>query len=82
MLTPSAIASLELIEVYSFYNKPVLFSCRDNNGLIFIGLSVGDSEEVKAWLYAQISLSRFRLAKLAMLGLREILSQQSRALFI
>ncbi len=34
------LGQLEIIEVYDFYDKPVLFSCKNKSGLIFIVLCV------------------------------------------
>lgn len=40
------LGQLEIIEVYDFYDKPVLFSCKNKSGLIFIQLiNLGASTE-------------------------------------
>lgn len=51
---------LELIEVYIFYDKPVLFSCKNRSGLIYIVLSIDETDVSEIWLYAPISKSRFQ----------------------
>lgn len=54
------LGQLEIIEVYDFYDKPVLFSCKNKSGLIFIVLCVDSSDFAEIWLYAPISLFRFQ----------------------
>lgn len=54
------LGQIEIIEVYDFYDKPVLFSCKNKSGLIFIVLCVDSSDSSEIWLYAPISSSRFQ----------------------
>ena len=54
------LGQIEIIEVYDFYDKPVLFSCKNKSGLIFIVLCIDSSDSSEIWLYAPISSSRFQ----------------------
>ncbi|MEH2295073.1 DUF6575 domain-containing protein [Nostoc sp.] len=63
---------LEIIEVYDFYDKPVLFSCKNKSGLIFIVLCVDDSDLSEIWLYAPISSFRFNDIVQGRVELRDI----------
>ena len=54
------LGQLEIIEVYDFYDKSVLFSCKNSTGLIFIALCVDSSDFAEIWLYAPVSESRFQ----------------------
>ncbi len=51
---------LETIEVYDYYDQPCLFSCSDQNGKIFIGLWVDETELFNNWLYLPVSQERFK----------------------
>jgi hypothetical protein len=51
---------LEVIEVYIFHDQPVLFSCKNKSGLIYIVLSIDETDTSEIWLYAPISKSRFQ----------------------
>lgn len=51
---------LEVLEVYVFYDQPVLFSCKNKSGLIYIALSIDETDSSEIWLYAPISNSRFQ----------------------
>ncbi|MEH2391956.1 MAG: DUF6575 domain-containing protein [Nostoc sp.] len=66
------LGQLEIIEVYDFYDKPVLFSCKNKSGLIFIVLCVDSSEFAEIWLYASMSLSRFQSVVQGGVDLRDI----------
>lgn len=56
----TVLGQLEIIEVYDFYDKPVLFSCKNKSGFIFIAVCVDSSESAEIWLYAPVSSSRFQ----------------------
>lgn len=66
------LGQLEIIEVYDFYDKPVLFSCKNKSGLIFIVLCVDSSDYAEIWLYAPMSSSRFQSLVQGRVGLRDI----------
>ncbi|MFN6538310.1 MAG: DUF6575 domain-containing protein [Nostoc sp. EkiNYC01] len=63
---------LEIIEVYNFYDKPVLFSCKNNSGYIFIAVWVDSSETADIWIYAPVSSSRFQDIRQGLIELRDI----------
>jgi hypothetical protein len=66
------LGQLEIIEVYDYYDKPVLFSCKNKSGLIFIVVCVDSSDLTEIWLYAPVSSSRFQQIKHGTVELRNI----------
>jgi hypothetical protein len=54
----SYLESLEIDEVYLYYDKPIFFSCRDSLGHIFLVLLVQDDEQ-DVWIYLEISERRY-----------------------
>lgn len=48
------LGKLELIEVYIHYDRPCLFSCR-NEGQYFLVLWIDETPESDRWLYAPVS---------------------------
>ncbi len=66
------LGQLEIIEVYDFYDKPVLFSCKNKSGLIFIVICVDSSDVAEIWLYAPMSSSRFKNVAQGKVELRDI----------
>ena len=51
------LGKLELIEVYEFYDQPILFSCRNASDAIFMGV-FADEGDFETWLYIGVSLHR------------------------
>ena len=49
----------EIIEIYEFYNKPVLFACKNKTGHLFLVVWIDETDESDIWLYAPISPTRF-----------------------
>lgn len=49
------LGQLDIIEVYQFYDKPVLFSCKNESGLIFIMLWIDSLNFGEVWLCTRIS---------------------------
>jgi hypothetical protein len=51
--------NLKLLEVYEFYDVPVLLSCRAPTGTIYLAVAVKDSRDSEDWLYVAMSHDRF-----------------------
>ncbi len=66
------LGKLEMIEVYDFYDKPALFSCKNQSGQIFIVLWVDSSEVSDIWLYAPVSSGRFKDIRKGKIELKDI----------
>src|SRR5262245_16335363 len=47
------------LEVYEFYDKPVLFACRNASDNIFLGVLATEEDEFETWLYVSLSRRRF-----------------------
>jgi hypothetical protein len=73
--TTTILGQLEIIEVYDFYDKPVLFSCKNSTGLIFIALYVDSSDFAEVWLYAPVSESRFQSLIKGSIKLKDIFTK-------
>ncbi|BAZ83161.1 hypothetical protein PN497_04490 [Sphaerospermopsis kisseleviana CS-549] len=69
------LGQLEIIEVYDFYDKPVLFSCKNKSGLTFIVVCVDSSDFAEIWLYAPVSSSRFQSVIKGDVELRHIFAE-------
>jgi hypothetical protein len=53
------LGNLDTIEIYSYYNGPRLFSCRNSAGNIYFALWVDEEDDFDLWLYVAISQQRF-----------------------
>lgn len=61
---------LKLLEVYEFYDVPVLVSCRTLTGSIYLAVAVKDSAEAEDWLYVALSHERFVQVRSGRIDLR------------
>lgn len=52
------LGELTLTGVYDYYDKPILFSCKNTDGVIFLAILVFEEGPNSTWLYA--SMSEFR----------------------
>lgn len=52
------LGKLELIEVYEFYDQPILFSCRNASDAIFMGVFAAEDDNFETWLYVGVSPHR------------------------
>jgi hypothetical protein len=50
---------MEIIETYEFYDKPVLFACRNAAGHIYVTVLADETEGFETWLYVAMSMDRF-----------------------
>jgi len=51
---------LEMVEVYDYYDRPILFSCRNAVGIIYLVTLSEETRGFEAWLYVAMSEDRFR----------------------
>ena len=50
--------SLEIIEVYEFYDAPRLFACRNLSDQIFVSVWIDEDDLTETWLYVAVSRRR------------------------
>ncbi len=53
------LGKLNLFEVYEFYDKPVLFTCRNELNHLFLSVLVEENVDEGTWLYVPLSERRF-----------------------
>jgi hypothetical protein len=61
MLPESTIlGKLNLIEVYEFYDMPILFACENKAGHTYLAVWVDEAVDKDTWLYVSLSRKRFQ----------------------
>ena len=68
------LGKLELIEVYEFYDQPILFSCRNASDAIFMGVFADEDDNFETWLYAGVSPHRFNHIRSGAIDLHDAFS--------
>ena len=69
------LGKLELIEVYEFYDQPILFSCRNASDAIFIGVFADEDDTFETWLYVGVSPQRFKQIRSGAIDLHDAFSE-------
>ncbi|MDX2078218.1 MAG: DUF6575 domain-containing protein [bacterium] len=54
------LGKLELVEVFEYYDKPILFACRSASGQLYLVVQENDYDEYETWLYCSLSNTRFQ----------------------
>jgi hypothetical protein len=52
-----------IIEVYVYYDRPLLFSCDDRLGHIYLAVLVEEGDDGEKWLYVELSRTRFEYVR-------------------
>ena len=69
------LGKLELIEVYEFYDQPILFSCRNASDAIFMGVFADEDDNFETWLYVGVSPHRFNQIRSGAIDLHDAFSE-------
>ncbi len=57
------LGKLEIVEIYDYYDQPVLFSCKNTDGDLYLVVAADENDQYETWLYAQISVDRLNLIR-------------------
>lgn len=58
---------LEITETWVYYDQPLLYSCKNEHGTLFIGVLSDADENTQTWFYVKVSRKRLediRLSKI------------------
>ena len=68
----TVLGELEMITEYEYYDCPRLFTCKNQMGKPYVGLSVKDNDDNQVWLYVAISRKRLAKAERGEIDVREV----------
>ncbi len=66
----NVLGNIEILEVYEYYDEPCLFACKNGSGQIFLVVWIDQTKTNKTWLYAPVSLQRFKLIRAGNIDLK------------
>ena len=69
------LGELEIVEIYDYYNVPILFSCRNSVSHLYIVIFADHLPEYEMWLYAEVSLMRLNLIRSGVVDLHDAFSK-------
>lgn len=69
------LGELEIVEIYDYFNVPILFSCRNSASHLYIVIFADHLSEYEMWLYAEVSLTRLNLIRSGVVDLHDAFSK-------
>ena len=66
-----SLGRLEIVETYAYYDQPVLFSCKDSAGHLYLVVAADENDQYETWLYAKVSLERLNLVRSGAIDLHD-----------
>jgi hypothetical protein len=55
-----SIENMEIVEVYVYFDRPLLFTCKDTFGHLFLAVLIDVDNGLEKWLYTEISDKRLQ----------------------
>ena len=74
MNTPE-LGKLEMVEIYNYYDFPILFSCKNAASQLYIVFFADRLPDHDVWLYAEVSIPRFNLIRAGKIDLFDTFSK-------
>ena len=62
---------LEIVETYEYYDQPVLFSCKNAAGQLYLVVAADETDQYETWLYAGVSAERLHLIRSGAIDLHD-----------
>ena len=58
ILNISELGKLEIIEIYDYYDQPILFACKNAAGHLHLVVAADENDHYETWLYVRVSAER------------------------
>ena len=71
LLNISTLGRLESLETFEYYDQPVLFSCKNAAGHLYLVVAADENEQNETWLYAGVSEERLNLIRSGAIDLHD-----------
>ena len=71
ILNISELGRLEIIEIYDYYDQPILFACKNAAGHLHLVVAADEDEQHETWLYIEVSLERLNLIRSGTIDLHD-----------
>ncbi len=62
---------LEIVETYAYYDQPVLFSCKNSEGHLYLVVAADENDQYETWLYAKVSVECLNLVRSGAIDLHD-----------
>ena len=71
LLNIPMLGKLEIVETYAYYDQPVLFSCKNATGHLYLVVAADENDRHETWLYAGVSEERLNLIRSGAIDLHD-----------
>lgn len=71
LLNIPMLGRLEILETFEYYDQPVLFSCKNAAGHLYLVVAADENEQYETWLYAGVSEDRLNLIRSGAIDLHD-----------
>ena len=65
------LGKLEIVEVYEYYDQPVLYSCKNASGHFYLVVAAAEDAQFLTWLCVAVSLERLNLIRSGKIDLHD-----------
>ena len=69
------LGELEIVEIYDYYNVPILFSCQNSASHLYMVIFADHLPEYEMWLYAEVSPTRLNLIRTGVVDLHNAFAE-------
>ena len=66
---------LEIIEIYDYYDQPILFACKNAVGHLHLVVAADENDQHETWLYARVSPERLTLIRSGVIDLHDAFAE-------
>ena len=66
-----SLGKLEIVETYAYYDQPVLFTCKDSAGHLYLVVAADENDQYETWLYAKVSVERLNFVRSGAIDLHD-----------
>ncbi len=70
-LNISELGGLEIIEIYDYYDQPILFACKNAAGHLHLVVAADEDDQHETWLYVEVSVERLNLIRSGTIDLHD-----------
>ena len=71
ILNISELGKLEIIEIYDYYDQPILFACKNAAGHLHLVVAADENDHYETWLYVRVSAGRLNLIRSGTIDLHD-----------
>lgn len=75
ILNITGLGRLEIVETYVYYDQPVLFSCRNAAGHLYLVVAADENDQHETWLYARVSPERLNRIRSGVIDLHDAFAE-------